>query len=76
MIGSIIGGVICIIGGLWLFTVRAVGAQSMMQALANGIGVYCIGKGVYIISQAVQLNGIRSVFGKKGVSAETPQIQK
>ena len=59
MIGSIIGGVICIIGGIWLFSIKAQAAQNIFEAIANGTGIYCIGKGIYVISQGVQLHDIK-----------------
>ena len=61
MIGSIIGGIICIIAGLWLFSVKADGSQSLLVPISRGIGIYCIGKGIYIIFQGVQLRGIKNL---------------
>ncbi|MDH4268624.1 MAG: hypothetical protein OEW45_23645 [Deltaproteobacteria bacterium] len=61
MIGSIIGGIICIIGGLCLFLIKAAGSESLLVPISPGIGIYCIGKGIYIIFQGVQLRGIKNL---------------
>jgi hypothetical protein len=61
MIGSIIGGMFCIIAGLWLFSVKEDGSPSWLVPISKGIGFYCIGKGVYIIFQGVQLFRIKNL---------------
>lgn len=61
MIGSIIGGMFCIIAGFWLFSVKEDGSPSLLVPISNGIGFYCIGKGVYIIFQGVQLFRIKNL---------------
>ncbi len=60
MIGSIIGGIICIIAGLLLCLVKGAGSQSLIVSISLGIGVYCIGNGVYSIFQGVQLHRIKN----------------
>jgi hypothetical protein len=65
MIGAIIGGIICIIAGIYLAQIRSVGGTSVMEAIGNGIGWYCIGKGLFLISNAVQLSPLKYLKPKK-----------
>ena len=44
-----VGGVVCIAGGIYLVSLRAV-QDNIVAALASGIGVYRIGKGLYAIA--------------------------
>jgi len=50
----IIGGVFAIFGGLSLAGLEARGDNSMLEAIANGMGYYFIGKGIFMI--AITLN--------------------
>jgi len=61
MVGAIIGGIICIIAGLYLSQIRSVGGNRIMEGIGNGIGWYCIGKGIYLISNAVQLSRLGKI---------------
>jgi hypothetical protein len=54
---AIIGGVVAIFGGISLVGLKAAGANSMMESIANGIGWYCIGKGIFMMSTPFQLRG-------------------
>jgi len=49
-----LGGAVCIVGGLYLVSIKAV-ENNIMVMLANGIGVYCIGKGLYAIATTALL---------------------
>ena len=53
----IIGGVIAIYGGISLAGLRAASENNLFAAIANGIGWYCIGKGVFMIAIAFQAKG-------------------
>lgn len=53
----VIGGVVAIFGGIGLATLQAAGANSLAEAIANGIGWYCIGKGIFMIAIPFQLKG-------------------
>jgi len=64
MIGSIIGGLFCIFAGLYLATLKAAASNSLIQYIANGMGVYFIGKGIYIISFSIQVNNFKKIFIK------------
>lgn len=55
---AIIGGVVCIFGGIMLAGLEARGNDSMIEAIANGMGIYFIGKGIYMISMVSQLRGL------------------
>jgi len=55
----IFGGVIAIFGGISLAGLSAGGDNSMMEAIANGIGYYCIGKGTFMI--ALTLNAREAI---------------
>ena len=61
MIGSIFSGILCIIGGLWLLAIKEAGSQSLLGVIANGIGIYCLGKGSYVIFQGMELNEIKKI---------------
>ena len=50
----IFGGVIAIFGGLSLAGLKSQGDNNMLEAIANGMGYYFIGKGIFMI--AVSLN--------------------
>jgi len=45
---------VCIAGGLHLVSIRAA-ENNVIVMLANGIGVYCIGKGLYAIASTALL---------------------
>lgn len=47
---SIIAGIISIIAGIYLASTRAAGSNSLIETLINGIGWYCIARGIYMIS--------------------------
>jgi len=61
MIGSIIGGIICIMGGLLLCLVKGAESQRLIVSISQGAGVYCIGKGIYTIFQGRQLCRIKNL---------------
>jgi len=50
----IFGGVMAIFGGIALAGLKARGDDSMIEAIANGMGYYFIGKGIFMI--AITLN--------------------
>jgi hypothetical protein len=51
---SLGGGVICIFAGLNLSLLRTQSRDSVFQAIANGIGIYCIGKGAFLVGFTMQ----------------------
>lgn len=53
----ILGGIAALIGGLNLALLKAAGDNSLPEAIANGIGWYCIGKGIFMIASPFQLKG-------------------
>ena len=53
----ILGGIAAICGGLSLAFLKASGENSLLEAIANGIGWYCIGKGIFMIASPFQLKG-------------------
>ena len=53
----VLGGIFAVIGGLSLALLTAAGENSLPQAIANGIGWYCIGKGVFMIASTYQFKG-------------------
>jgi hypothetical protein len=65
MIGGIIGGIVCICGGIYLASIKAAAVNSIIESLANGIGWYCMGKGICLISQAIQLSRIGNLLENK-----------
>lgn len=46
----VFAGIISIVGGLSLFTLKAASENSLIEALAHGIGIYCIGKGLFMMA--------------------------
>jgi hypothetical protein len=62
---AIIGGVVCIFGGLSLVGLKAAGANSMIESIANGMGYYFIGKGIYMIAIVLQFRtAVQKLFNK------------
>ena len=53
----VIGGIAAIFGGISLAFLKAAGENSLPEAIANGIGWYCIGKGIFMIASPFQLKG-------------------
>lgn len=49
---KIIAGAVSIGAGLYLAGTTAQGSNSMLQVLANGIGWYCIGRGIFMIASS------------------------
>jgi len=47
---GIIGGGVAILGGTTLLGLKAAGENSMIEAIAHGLGIYCIGKGLFMIA--------------------------
>jgi len=63
---AIVGGAVCIVGGIGLAGLKARGADSMIEAIANGIGYYFIGKGIFMISMVSQFRAaIHKLVGKQ-----------
>lgn len=54
---SIIGGIIAIFGGLSLVGLKAAGENSMIESIANGMGWYFIGKGLFMMATPFQVRG-------------------
>lgn len=50
-----LAGLVCIGAGVYLLTLRARASDSLIQALANGVGVYCIGRGLGLIASTGML---------------------
>ena len=46
----ILGGIFAIMGGAGLAGLRAASDNSMLQSIANGMGLYMIGKGMFMIA--------------------------
>lgn len=46
---GILSSLFCILGGLYLCTIQSAAENTtVFEAMAHGIGVYCIGKGLYV----------------------------
>jgi hypothetical protein len=62
---AVIGGGVCIFGGLTLVGLKAQGANSMIESIANGMGYYFIGKGMYMIAMVMQFRtAVQKLFQK------------
>lgn len=57
LVFCILGGIVCIGAGIYLASLNSVGSNSMFEAIANGMGWYCIGKGLFIAASPFQLRG-------------------
>lgn len=47
---GVIGGAVAIFGGVTLIGLKAASENSLIEAIAHGIGIYCVGKGVFMIA--------------------------
>lgn len=45
---SAVSGLFCVAGGLYLLTSQAVGQDSYIELIAHGMGLYFIGKGLFV----------------------------
>lgn len=52
---GIMGGSISMFGGFTLLGLKAASESSLIEAIAHGIGIYCIGKGVFMIAAVTNL---------------------
>jgi len=60
---SVVAGVVAIGAGIYLAGLDSVGGNSLMAAGENGIGWYCIAKGLYMAASPFQLRGaVRHLF--------------
>jgi hypothetical protein len=60
-----LGGLVAIFAGLSLAFVKAAGENSMLQLIANGMGWYFVGKGLFMMGAAFQLKGaVNHLFSK------------
>lgn len=57
LIFCILGGIVSIGAGIYLAGLSSVNSNSMFEAIANGIGWYCIGKGLFMMASPFQLRG-------------------
>lgn len=53
-----IAGLISILAGIYLASTQAAGSNSLMQTLINGIGWYCIARGIFMMSSTATLTNI------------------
>ena len=68
--GGVIAGAICIIAGLYLLQTQAVEDDSLLETIMHGMGIYFVGKGVFVwLSLNTQVEIARSLRRV----AETPQ---
>jgi hypothetical protein len=51
---GVIGGIVCIIAGLYLLGSQTQDASSYLQTIAHGIGIYFVGKGLYVLQSVVR----------------------
>ena len=46
-----IGAAVCVIAGLYLLNSTTVDGNSYLQVISHGMGIYFIGKGLFVASQ-------------------------
>lgn len=61
----VFGGLVAIGGGVSLASLRAASDNSLFEAIANGIGWYCIGKGIFMMAIPFQAKGAIARLLKK-----------
>ena|ERR1043166_8572720 len=49
----VVAGGIAVFGGFTLLNLKAAAENSLVEAIAHGIGIYCIGKGLFMIASAL-----------------------
>lgn len=49
-LAGVIGGGVAIFGGVTLVGLKAASENSLIEAVAHGLGIYCIGKGLFMIA--------------------------
>lgn len=61
----IVGGLVAIGGGLSLVGLKAASENNMLQSIANGMGWYFIGKGLFMMAIPFQVRGaVARLFSK------------
>ena len=63
-VAGIIGGILCLVAGVYLFTSRTQDANSYLMTIAHGIGIYFVGKGLFVIQSVVRGSGQVSFLSK------------
>jgi hypothetical protein len=80
-IASVLSSLACIGAGIYLLGTQAVAENSLLETLMHGIGIYFIGKGIYVGSSlAIQTETARHTRAlveleqakRRQVSASTP----
>jgi hypothetical protein len=46
-----LGALVCVVGGLYLLGSNTVDGNSYLQVISHGMGIYFIGKGLFVASQ-------------------------
>ncbi len=70
---GVIGGLISTIGGIYLLLTKAAGENSLIEVIAHGIGIYCLGRGLFMISSIVNFGaGIDLVVSSKEMRGAAP----
>lgn len=49
-----IGGLLCVVAGLYLFSSQTADSNSYLQTIAHGIGLYFMGKGLYVVQAVIR----------------------
>lgn len=70
---AVLSGIVAILAGLYLVFLQAAGPNSLIQAMANAIGWFCIAAGVGIIAMSLQLSSITNHIKRSPGGTETPE---
>lgn len=65
--GGILAALVCIGAGLYLLATQAVADNSFLEVLAHGIGIYFIGKGLFV--------GTTVAMQQKQLDVQTKQLE-
>lgn len=74
---AVISLFLCWTGGFMLIAVQSEGGNTIFEAIAHGIGVYCLGKGCFV-GQSLwnSKHATRGKFGRSGVMHRLPSLRE
>jgi uncharacterized membrane protein len=69
---GVIGGIICLAAGFYLLSSHTQDSNSYLQTIAHGIGIYFLGKGLYVIQSVVRSSAQVWFLARRSAVDETP----
>ena len=75
-----VGGLICIIAGVYLFRSQTQDSSSYLMTIAHGAGLYFVGKGLFVLQstarQSSQDGVLRRIHAELGGSERSVEVTK